>query len=231
MSRINFFPDPIIEYNFENVYRPSDDTYLVVDYLKYHLDYDYFDGIPLEKIDNVLDMGTGTGYIALSLSIMKQTIPKFRTKIYASDISKEAIILSKSNEKLNNFHGKIQFIHSDLFQSFPNHLKHEFNIIIFNPPYLPSIKSRKHKNDKKSIDYSWDGGEQGFEVFLRFLDQAAEFLSTDATSCIYYVCSSRTNLKKLYSLIESKGYQNKILEKRHVFLEDIYLNKLHVISD
>ena len=52
MRNIKFFPDPIIEYDFENVYRPSDDTYLVVDYLKFHVDNDYFDGMPFEKVNN-----------------------------------------------------------------------------------------------------------------------------------------------------------------------------------
>ncbi|MFX0071971.1 MAG: HemK2/MTQ2 family protein methyltransferase [Candidatus Hermodarchaeota archaeon] len=229
MRKIKFFPDPIIEYDFKNVYRPSDDTYLVVDYFKYHLNSDFFDGIPLESIRNILDMGTGTGYIALSLQIMKTAIPKFNPNIYASDILEESIKLSKHNEKLNNFENQIHFIHSDLFDSFPKPLKHCFNIIIFNPPYLPSIKLEKKEFDS-SIDYSWDGGSEGFEVFLNFLDQAKEFLKLNSKSYLYYLCSSRTNLKKLYHLIKNKGYKNKILEKRHVFMEDIFLNKLEFVS-
>ena len=34
MINIKIFPDPIIDYDFENVYRPADDTYLVIDYFK-----------------------------------------------------------------------------------------------------------------------------------------------------------------------------------------------------
>ena len=102
MIKIKVFPDPIIDYDFENIYRPSDDTYLIVDYFKHHLDNDFFDGIPLDKIRYILDMGTGTGYIALSLQIMKSIIPKFNPKVFASDILEEAIILSKHNEGLNN---------------------------------------------------------------------------------------------------------------------------------
>jgi len=225
---IKIFPDPIIDYDFENVYRPADDTYLVIDYFRYHLDYYFFDGIPLKNIRNVLDMGTGTGYIALSLQIMKATIPKFNPKIYASDILEEAIILSKKNERINNFESVIEFITSDLFKSFPKSLKHLFDIIIFNPPYLPSSNITQKDSSKKKIDYSWDGGELGFETFLSFLDEAKEFLNLKSNSRIYYVSSSRIDLKLLNELISKKGYERTYLNKIHIFLEDICLNRLEL---
>ena len=228
MSKIKIFPDPIIDYDFENVYRPADDTYLIVDYFKFHLDSEFFDGIPLETIRNILDMGTGTGYIALSLQIMKATIPKFNPNIYASDILEEAINLSKHNEKLNNFKSKITFINSDLFNSFPITLKNSFDVIIFNPPYLPSLNMMQKDVNKKNIDYSWNGGELGFESFLRFLSEAKLYLNFNSNSRIYYVCSSKINLNLLNDLISQKGYERTYLNKIHIFLEDIYLYRLEL---
>ncbi len=228
MIKIKIFPDPIIDYDFENVYRPADDTYLVVDYFKYYLDNDFFDGVPLENIRNVLDMGTGTGYIALSLQIMKAIILKFNPKVYASDILEEAIVLSKHNERLNNCETDIEFIKSDLFKSFPTTLKHLFDVIIFNPPYLPSSNIIQKNKIKKKIDYSWDGGELGFETFLRFLDEAKIFLNLNSNSRIYYVSSSRIDLNLLNELISKKGYERTYLNKIHIFLEDIYLNRLEL---
>jgi HemK-related putative methylase len=225
VSNIEVFPDPIIDYDFENVYRPSDDTYLMVDYFKHHIDLDYFDGIRHENIKKILDMGTGTGYIALSMQIIKNSVPKFTADLYGSDILEKAIHLAKHNEKLNHFKENIRWIYSDLFKSFPNSLKRSFDIIIFNPPYLPSLK---HENDTKLIDISWNGGNKGFEVFLNFLDQAKYFISSNCR--IYYICSNRTNLGKWYNLIKIKGFDNKILERRHVFMEDLYLNRLTSIS-
>jgi len=156
VSKIKAFPDPIVDYDFENVYRPSDDTYLIVDYFKYHVDSNFFDGIALEKIRKILDMGTGTGYIALSFQIIKTIIPKFNPKIYASDILEEAIVLSKHNERLNKFEGEIEFVKSDLFKAFPIALKHSFDVIIFNPPYLPSSNIIQKQKFMKKIDYSWE---------------------------------------------------------------------------
>jgi release factor glutamine methyltransferase len=173
-------------------------------------------------------MGTGTGYIALSLQIMKTIIPKFNPKIFASDILEEAILLSKDNERLNNFEEEIEFIHSDLFNSFPNTLKHSFDVIIFNPPYLPSSNTIYKDNSKKKIDYSWDGGELGIEIFLQFLDEAKNFLKLNSNSRIYYVSSSRVNLELLHELISEKGYKRVYLNKIHIFLEDIYLDRLEI---
>ena len=179
---MEIFPDPVIEYDFENVYRPSDDTYLIIDYLRYHVDTKYFDGLPLEDISHVLDMGTGTGYIALFLLILKQKLEKLNPKVYASDILPEAIRLARTNEALNDFSGQIEFITSDLFTTFPPSLRHQFEIVIFNPPYLPSSTQIP---TKRKIDFSWEGGEQGFEVFLAFLDQVREFINTQKRSYIY----------------------------------------------
>ncbi|MFX1337819.1 MAG: methyltransferase [Promethearchaeota archaeon] len=228
MIKIKVFPDPVIDYDFENVYRPADDTYLIVDYFKYHIDSYFFDGIALEKIGKILDMGTGTGYIALSLQIIKTIIPRFNPKIYASDILEEAIILSKHNERLNSFDSEIEFINSDLFNSFPFTLKHSFDVIIFNPPYLPSSNIIQKDKIKKKIDYSWDGGELGFETFLRFLDEAKDFLKLNSNSRIYYVNSNRINLEQFNQLIFKKGYKRTYLNKIHVFHEDIYLNRLEL---
>ena len=132
MIIIKVFPDPIIEYDFQNVYRPSDDTYLLVDYFKYHIDHKTFDGIPLDYIEKILDMGTGTGFIAIFFQLIKKILPKFNPKIYASDILEESIKLAKKNEELNDIKSEIEFITSDLFTSFPHNLQHSFDIIIFN---------------------------------------------------------------------------------------------------
>jgi len=195
-----------------------------VDYIKHHIDHDNFDGLPIRSIQNILDMGTGTGFIALSLQIIKNVLPAFNPKIYASDILVEAIHLSKINAKHNNVLNQIEFIHSDLFNAFPESLWHTFDIIIFNPPYLPSIKNQQIH---KPIDRSWDGGEQGFELFLEFLKQAPKYLNSNNPR-IYYVCSSRANLKHFYSLIEKTSFHNKILEQRHVFMENLFLNRLEL---
>jgi HemK-related putative methylase len=224
--KIISFPDPIIQFDFENVYPPSDDTYLLIDYFQESVNEKYFDGLNIEDIKNILDLGTGTGIIAIFFQLIKQQFTNFNPQIYTSDILEEALNCAKLNEKLNGINKKITFINSDLFKSFPLELKNAFEIIIFNPPYLPSIKSLNVKEKQLNIDYSWNGGKKGYEVFTHFIEQARNFLNFQHKCYLYFISSSRTNLKDFYDIIKQKGFENKILNKKHIFFEDIILNRL-----
>lgn len=225
MVSIYNLPDPIIHCNFKDVYAPSDDTYLIIDYFKEKIFFDYFDGLKISKIEKILDMGTGTGIIAIFLQLIKIQNSNFKAKIYASDILKEAIKCAKLNEKANNINREIEFIESNLFNSFPNSLKNSFDIIIFNPPYLSSLKLI-NKSKKSNMDVSWDGGRKGYEILLLFLDNVVNFLNLNHECYIYFVNSSSTNLNEFNKLIEKKGFLNEILTKKHFFFEDIILNRM-----
>ena len=74
---------------------------------------------------NVLDIGTGSGCIAITL---KSMLPK--SNIDACDISLDALEVAKINAKEN--HQSINFIHSDLFSN----IDKKYDLIISNPPYI-----------------------------------------------------------------------------------------------
>ena len=226
MKNINLFPDPIISYTFKEVYPPSDDTYLIIDYFKKIVNENFFDGLPINTIRKILDMGTGTGIIALFLQEIKKNLSKFTSKIYASDISDAAIRCATLNERTNNYKDSITFIKSDLFRKFPPTLQHSFDIIVFNPPYLPSITYKEKDIIRRRTDSNWDGGKHGFEVFLEFIRQVKDFLNLSQNYYIYYISSSLTNLSQLNDELEILGFRNSILNKKHVFFEDIILNRL-----
>ena len=226
VKTINFFPDPIINFTFDNVYPPSDDTFLIIDYLKKHVNENFFDGLPIDNIRNILDMGTGTGIIALFLQEIKKYFSKFTSKIYASDISDAAIRCATLNEKTNNYKDHITFIKSDLFRKFPPSLQLSFDIIVFNPPYLPSINNKENGIIRRRSDSNWNGGESGFEVFLEFIKQVKDFLNSNSQFYIYYISSSLADLSQLTEELEIRGFRNSVLNKRHIFFEDIILNRL-----
>ena len=226
MIIIPTLPDPIIQCDFENVYAPSDDSYLLIDYFKLNINENNFDGITFSEIENILDLGTGTGIIAIFFQLIKNKYSHFNPKIYASDINLSAIKCAKINEAANQINKEITFIHSDLFESFPESLKYSFNIIVFNPPYLPSSQLIDKNNNKKIIDCSWDGGLKGYEILINFLENAKFFLNLKKNHSIYYITSSKTDLLELNQKIKNLNYENIVLEKRHIFFEDIFLNKL-----
>ena len=218
VNNINF-KDPIIKNNFADVYSPSDDSYLILDFFKKGITERKFDDIPIQEVKQILDMGTGTGIIAIFLEMVKSLINSFHCKIYASDVLPNAIYCARLNEKLNNLNNRIRFIESNLFISFPKDLSHSLDIIIFNPPYLPSIENSLSLDN----DNTWNGGDTGIEILMEFFKQAKKFLSNQGV--IYFICSSNTPVKVLLNNLSSKGFYVEEKDKIHFFFEDIILNK------
>lgn len=87
---------------------------------------------------NILDIGTGSGCIAISLA---KNLPN--TKVFALDISSNALNTAKQNALLN--HVSINFIEANILTT--NNLNQTFDIIVSNPPYVREIeKQQMHKN-------------------------------------------------------------------------------------
>lgn len=100
----------------------------------------------------VLDLGTGTGAIILSL---KKERPNLNC--FAVDFSKEALAVASENAKLNNL--DVTFIHSSWFS---NVKEKEFDFIVSNPPYIvendPHLKDDGVKYEPMSALVSKDNG-------------------------------------------------------------------------
>jgi len=96
-------------------------------------------------VSSILDIGTGSGCIAISL---KKSLPDF--KVTGIDISKEALVTARSNADLNEV--DIEFIEADILNPKFNNPKSEiehpkFEIIISNPPYVTlHDKTQMHTN-------------------------------------------------------------------------------------
>ena len=107
----------------------------------------------------------------------------------------------------------------------PPYLEKAFNVIIFNPPYLPSF-SRETKNH----DLVWNGGETGIEILIKFINQVMKFIESDQKFYIYYISSSLSSLDSLNQIFLEKGLENQVLSKKHISFETIYLNRLQAID-
>ncbi|WP_428740299.1 peptide chain release factor N(5)-glutamine methyltransferase [Tenacibaculum sp.] len=91
-----------------------------------------------EKPISILDIGTGTGCIPISL---KKHLPK--ANVNAIDISEEALKVAQQNAKLNEV--AITFIHQDILQT--ENLPEQFDIIVSNPPYVRELEKVEIKNN------------------------------------------------------------------------------------
>jgi release factor glutamine methyltransferase len=88
-----------------------------------------------EKEIQILDIGTGSGCIAIAL---KKHLPL--CEVYAIDISSDALTVAEKNNVLNNT--KVKFILSDIFEEITWNQFSSFDCIVSNPPYIPSTETK-----------------------------------------------------------------------------------------
>ncbi|MFQ6123267.1 MAG: HemK2/MTQ2 family protein methyltransferase [Candidatus Heimdallarchaeota archaeon] len=189
----------IIELN-NHVYKPAEDTFLLLDTIKYLIKSGRLDF----KGKEILELGTGVGLIALWIAIKAPTSPN---GVVATDISPKAIRCIKRNMTLNQTNN-IAVICSDLFSAFSGDAK--FDIILFNPPYVPTITDPiKKPNDWE--DRTWHGGAQGRMIIDQFLLSFSNYLSDTGEALILH--SSLNNPEKTSKIVKAKGFHMEIVGK------------------
>jgi len=126
------------------------------------------------KTITILDIGTGSGCIALALA---KALPK--ATVYATDIADAALKLAQKNAKHNTINNII-FVRSDVFDSMPENIK--FDLIVSNPPY---VTSQEWKKLDKSVT-EWEdqqalvANHEGVAIIERIIDGAPTFLKENA---------------------------------------------------
>lgn len=120
----------------------------------------------------ILDIGTGSGTIILSLA--KQLGKK--CKYNASDVSYEALKVARKNAKSNGLGKLIEFKEGDLFVPWQGH---KFDIIVANLPYIPHEDMATLAFDLTHYEprVALDGGVKGMDIYEKFLPQLSEHLN------------------------------------------------------
>ena len=122
----------------------------------------------------VLDLGTGSGGIAIALAVKCPG-----AKIVATDISADALALASQNAVRHNVTGQIQFQQSDGFAALSGDVR--FDLLISNPPYIPSAEIATLQPEVRDFDPrgALDGGTDGLDFYRLIAAHAAEFLKSD----------------------------------------------------
>ena len=117
----------------------------------------------------ILDLCTGSGIIAITL---KKELDEILIDVVASDISEEAIGVSKENAQYHN--ANVRFIQSDIF----NNIDDKFDIIVSNPPYI----DRKDEVTMQDNVLKYDphlalfAEEEGMFFYRKIIEQAKDYL-------------------------------------------------------
>ena len=122
----------------------------------------------------ILDVGTGSGCIILSLL---DKMPNARG--VGLEISKDTIKIAKINAKkvLKNHIFKVKFEHSSI-QNF--YSKKHFDVIISNPPYIPTYEIKNLSDDVKNFEpkLALDGGKDGLDVIKKVIYKSKYILKS-----------------------------------------------------
>lgn len=124
-----------------------------------------------EEGQNILDLCTGSG--AIAIAVKKELDKKgINVKMTASDISEGALELAKENAMANG--AEILFLQSDLF----SRMRGRFDIIVSNPPYIPSAEIEKLQREVKDFEprLALDGGADGLDIYRRIAAEASKYI-------------------------------------------------------
>lgn len=116
------------------------------------------------KKAKVLDIGTGSGAIAITISLLSNA------DVTAVDISKGALDTAKENAK--DLGAKLNFLQSDLLSGLKK--KQKYDIIVSNPPYIRSLDIEGLSKEVKDYDprLALDGGEDGLDFYRKICERA-----------------------------------------------------------
>ena len=121
------------------------------------------------SINRVLEIGTGSGCIALSIAEAFSDI-----EVVATDISPDAIDVARLNTKAHGLEQQVEIIESDLFEN----VSGVFDLIITNPPYVPDkIMLDLPKEYLHEPHMALAAGEKGLDFISRILHDAPPFLT------------------------------------------------------
>jgi release factor glutamine methyltransferase len=156
--------------------------------------------ISFERRPSLLELGTGSGAIAISLA--KEVKDLF---LVATDISREALLLSKENAFQAGVLDRIEFVRGDLLEPFRlSGEREKFDVILSNPPYICRSDIGRLAREVKDFEpiIALDGGEDGLD-FHRRITSAASFYLRKGGWLLLEVGQGQG--RKVSQLMEDKG--------------------------
>ena len=180
---IDFYPE---------VYEPAEDTFQLIE------------SVEVKEGDTVLEIGTGCGIVALECA-------RIGAEVICSDLNPHAVKLAKRNylTDKSSLKGSVEIRQGDLFSVLNK--DERFDVIIFNPPYLPT-QPEDRMGGTGWFDIATDGGVDGLEITKRFINGLNKHLKK--TGHAYFVFSSLSDRKKLDEYIFNAGLKSEIILSR-----------------
>ena len=165
-----------------------------------------------KKLTSCLDLCCGSGIIGITLNKETQIITT------CSDISSKALKVAKKNAKHHN--AKISFIKSNLFKN----IKQRFDLIVSNPPYIPSSDIEKLDSVVKDNEphLALDGSDDGLMFYREIINQAPNYLNKNGWLCFEVGINQAQDVKEMLK----KNFKNVKIVKDYNNIERVVIGKL-----
>lgn len=178
-----------------SVYEPAEDTFLLAD------------NLDVQKEERVLELGTGCGLLAILAA-------GAGAQVIATDISPTALACAKENASAHGVADRIDFRLGNLFEPVEGE---RFDLVIFNPPYLPV---RNEEVLGTPLDLAWEAGHEGRTVIDPFLEGLPSHLTRDGRAL--FVQSSLSNITKTLVALRTRGFKVEVVPRKLPF-EELFL--------
>ena len=141
-----------------------------------------------QKNLTVLDLGTGSGAIAIALAALFPNI-----KLTAVDCSAEALAVAEKNSIVNNVRERISFVQSDWFSN----IKGTFDVIVSNPPYVSEEEYRSLQPEVRCFEpkSALMAGDEGLADLKYILSKAPVFLKRGGLLVMETGCTQHAALR------------------------------------
>lgn len=171
----------------ENVLIPRPETELLVEeVIKYC-------GEQELKEPNIVDVGTGSGAIAVSLGYYLEG-----AKVLGIDISEEALEVARNNIKSHNLSERVKVVQGDLLKPLIRLNKDNVDVVISNPPYISSEEMEDLPPEvKQEPALALDGGKRGLLFYEKILPQAAEVMKPGGLLALEIGNNQAESIKKM----------------------------------
>jgi release factor glutamine methyltransferase len=153
-------------------------------------------GPPLiQDMPMVLDLCTGSGCIAIAIAARCPS-----SKIVATDISGAALAMARENAAKNQVTERIEFLAGDGFAALENGKHQSFDLIITNPPYIPSAEIATLDPEVRDFDpgVALDGGADGLDFYRRLATDAGAFLKPEGKMMLEFGDGQAEAIKKVF---------------------------------
>ncbi len=186
------------------VYDPAEDTFLLLEEIH-----------PTAE-DSVFEIGSGTGIIALYCAQKGVTV-------VCSDINPFAIDLIKKNYEQNKSQltGSLEIRKGSLYDVLTK--DETFNLIIFNPPYLPTSKD-EYVGGSGWFDKAVSGGKTGLEITIPFLKQLPNYLTDEGRA--FTIFSTKSPRNEFNQTLKNNNLESIIVASQSFTDETLELHKI-----